>query len=377
MNEQRNNGRGIFYGVIGVATLVVAIVGATFAYFTASAANNSITGNMATVKLALNVEKVSSADNNIGMIPMSNSMIEAAVSNASGKGVCVDNNGNPVCQIYQITLTNDSSAGQFVDGYVALKGGSGEPTDYEEYSNPEGADALTQGMYPIDGLNGTGTPVGTTMRWAQVFVTDTEEVLQGDTDGNGSCDAGEDGCKAVTVNSQYSTVGTQVLGSETETVTFTTLANTGTNQDDAMNLENIRTDNALMTDNASAGVLTPLSISGTSYNVIGTNYIRVSDHQWLKAGGAESYERDDDVTSALVFNHNIAANANAVYYVAVWLSETGTNQTVGAKDPTDGTTAIAPTDDEAFFMGNVTFISAQGSEVSATFANHARVPANG
>ena len=31
-----NNGRGIFYGVIGVATLVVAIIGATFAYFSAT-----------------------------------------------------------------------------------------------------------------------------------------------------------------------------------------------------------------------------------------------------------------------------------------------------------------------------------------------------
>ena len=50
MNEQKNNnGRGIFYGVIGVATLVVAIIGATFAYFTATqnAGNNVITGNMA------------------------------------------------------------------------------------------------------------------------------------------------------------------------------------------------------------------------------------------------------------------------------------------------------------------------------------------
>ena len=38
---ENNNGRGIFYGVIGVATLVVAIIGATFAYFSASAANNN------------------------------------------------------------------------------------------------------------------------------------------------------------------------------------------------------------------------------------------------------------------------------------------------------------------------------------------------
>lgn len=41
-----NNGRGIFYGVIGVATLIVAIIGATFAYFTASASTDegAITG---------------------------------------------------------------------------------------------------------------------------------------------------------------------------------------------------------------------------------------------------------------------------------------------------------------------------------------------
>ena len=37
MIEMENNGRGIFYGVIGVATLVVAIIGATFAYFSAQA----------------------------------------------------------------------------------------------------------------------------------------------------------------------------------------------------------------------------------------------------------------------------------------------------------------------------------------------------
>lgn len=35
MNE--NGGKGLFYGVIGVATLIVAIIGATFAWFTATA----------------------------------------------------------------------------------------------------------------------------------------------------------------------------------------------------------------------------------------------------------------------------------------------------------------------------------------------------
>ena len=86
MNE-RNNGKGIFYGVIGVATLVVAIIGATFAYFTASASvNNVIKGNMATVKLSLAVEKVVKVDETKGgMIPMSNGMVEGAVNDANNR----------------------------------------------------------------------------------------------------------------------------------------------------------------------------------------------------------------------------------------------------------------------------------------------------
>ena len=130
MNEQKNNGRGIFYGVIGVATLVVAIIGATFAYFTATqtAGNNVIGGNMATISFGVKVEKIVDPGATSGMIPMSNTMVEAAVN--SKNNVCVDDNGNAVCQIYKITVTNTSSAAMFVDGYVALAGGSGTPTDY-------------------------------------------------------------------------------------------------------------------------------------------------------------------------------------------------------------------------------------------------------
>ena len=51
MNEN-NNGRGLFYGVIGVATLIVAIIGATFAYFSVNASitnNNGISGDTVNV----------------------------------------------------------------------------------------------------------------------------------------------------------------------------------------------------------------------------------------------------------------------------------------------------------------------------------------
>ena len=52
MDENNRKGPGIFYAVVGVATLVVAIIGATFAYFSASKSaavpqgNHSMQGTM-------------------------------------------------------------------------------------------------------------------------------------------------------------------------------------------------------------------------------------------------------------------------------------------------------------------------------------------
>ena len=345
MNEQKNNGRGIFYGVIGVATLVVAIIGATFAYFTATAGNNVITGNMASISLNLDVTKVTTVDETKGgMIPMSNNMVEAAVE---GDTVCVDDNGNAVCQIYKITITNDSSAGQFVDGYVALLGGSGiEPTD----TKAAGISYVANALYNTDLATANK---GTTMRWAQVFSNNGSTFTL---DGN-----------------------VQVGAVSTETVAVDFVANDKSKTEDAFthNVANIRTANELMTTNASKGVLVSEEISGNDYNVIGTNYIRVSNHSWNLAGGAESYDRTDDVTSALVFNKNLAPNTDTTnnkgeYYIVVWLSETGTNQTAGATVGSGDATYVNPAALN-FFKGNVTFVSAQGSEVSATFSSYARV----
>ena len=333
MNEQRNNGRGIFYGVIGVATLVVAIIGATFAYFTATAQNNdTISGNMATVRLNLSVAKVTTADESKGgMIPMTNGMVEKAVNPTGAKAdrICVDDNGNAVCQIYEITLKNDSSAGQFVDGYVALKGGSGTPTDFTEYV--DGA------KFKTDGTASAAEGRGTTMRWAQVFKS----------------------------GAVYSTAGTQVLGTDSEVVNFATALG---GESSVHATTDIKTTFDDTTATTAKGTTT---IAGNTYDIIGKNYIRVSNHAWSTTEGAvESYDRNKDITSALVFNHSIAPQGEVKYYFVVWLSETGKDQTAGSTEK-GGT--IANPDAASFFSGQVAFLSAQGSEVSATFSGLAKV----
>ncbi|MCI6266551.1 MAG: hypothetical protein MR598_06895 [Erysipelotrichaceae bacterium] len=344
MNEQKNNGRGIFYGVIGVATLVVAIIGATFAYFTATAGdNNVIRGNMATIQFGLNVTKVTHVDESKGgMIPMSNNMVEAAVTDSgvsydpdgtpdsgdefTGAGqTCVDDNGNAVCQIYKIVVTNTGSASLFLDGYISLFGGSGTPTDIG-----------------TKGANITPTPTNmTSMRWAQVDCkgTETNEITKCTTRMKTQTGATTSGGNAAGIDKEWS-----ALGNSSDSTGF--------------DKDNILT----------ASVTAKGNISGNEYDIINRNYIRISNH----AAEATGYDRTADVTSALVFNQYLDAAGGtaptATYYFVVWLSETGTNQTAGAEGAAESALS--------FFTGNVAFNSAQGSEVTATFNGYAAVPSD-
>lgn len=320
MEDKIRKRENILYMVMGIMTLMIAIVGATFAYFTATASNNTtITGNMATINFDMNVVKKSTVDEaKGGLIPMTNSMVEKAISNASGNGICVDDNGNAVCQIYKITVTNAGTAGMFVDGYVTLTGGSGTPTDY--------------------------TGATTTMRWAQAFCSETNGNLA-------SC-----------------TTAGESTARQTETTGFswTALGSNSTSQADAAEIKD-----------TFAGVTATGTIQGNTYPLIKMNYIRVSKHS------GNGYTQANDATSALVYNQFLAPNdknnanntgdssttyADAqVYYIVVWLSETGTNQTIGSGG------ANVPDKNENFFQGNVTFNSAQGGEITARFAGYAAV----
>ena len=61
MEENNRKGPGVFYAVVGVATLVVAIIGATFAFFSASAtAETKVTGGTLDIAstFAVNVTKL-------------------------------------------------------------------------------------------------------------------------------------------------------------------------------------------------------------------------------------------------------------------------------------------------------------------------------
>lgn len=124
-----NKSRGIFLGVLSVATLIVSIIGATFAYFVASA--NGTTGaaqaGAASVTNTLTLSEV--VDYRQNMIPVTETIMKSSYKRteaATGKGTgrCEGYSaagGNTVynlCSIYQFTVSNKASIAQTI--YASL-----------------------------------------------------------------------------------------------------------------------------------------------------------------------------------------------------------------------------------------------------------------
>ena len=125
MEENNRKGTGVFYAVVGVATLVVAIIGATFAYFSATATNNdtivggTATGNniaLAVTPIAPVTEAKTRTEN---MIPMLEENLQKGLTGTGGKS-CSDDNGNTVCQVYKGTVTNNGATAVKLDATLNL-----------------------------------------------------------------------------------------------------------------------------------------------------------------------------------------------------------------------------------------------------------------
>ena len=129
---ENSKGRGIFLGVVSVATLIVAIIGATFAWFSASVGSGENDVNLTAYQFdaKLTVERVfPTAENTskkiIPFVPdkvlregqgdQTNNM-NYALNEATNK--CVDSSGYLVCSLYKITVTNNGSDAIELDGTV-------------------------------------------------------------------------------------------------------------------------------------------------------------------------------------------------------------------------------------------------------------------
>ena len=146
--ENNGKGAGIFYGVIGVATLVITIIGATFAYFSATtnSADDAVQAGGAKITLAyddsINATAKGLKENLIPVDPEKAGFNIGYVG--AGDNKCKDDNGNNICSVYTFTVSNPSgnTVAQRIFGSVTPKSNTftnfkfaifkGEPSDVDD-----------------------------------------------------------------------------------------------------------------------------------------------------------------------------------------------------------------------------------------------------
>lgn len=144
-NNERKNNRNVFYAIMGVATLVITLIGATFAYFvaTTNSAANAITTGSTTISLKFDDNTATAAtgahkvtDGSGGelttgikddLIPVDTTTTPAAFATGgytdtngaykyagAGQFDCRDANGNNICSVYSFAVTNPATVAQKV-----------------------------------------------------------------------------------------------------------------------------------------------------------------------------------------------------------------------------------------------------------------------
>ena len=117
------------YMIFGIVMLIIAIAGSAYAYYSASA-SATISGTAGGGNLTINVEKLSTSATG-SLVPMDNDVttLNKAIlgeGNTSGSfdntKACIDKNGYTACQIYKITISNNSKVSINLNGGVSLRG---------------------------------------------------------------------------------------------------------------------------------------------------------------------------------------------------------------------------------------------------------------
>lgn len=109
------------FAIFGVTVLVISIAGSAYAYYSASATSNNVTGTAGGGnEPTLTVSKITTDTTNLIPIDADTTTLTNAASAATK---CKDTNNYTVCQIYSVTVKNNTSvATNFNIGLTALSG---------------------------------------------------------------------------------------------------------------------------------------------------------------------------------------------------------------------------------------------------------------
>ena len=122
VKENEQKGRGLFYGIIAIATFIIMAVGATYAYFTATTGSASSSVRTRSTTLNLKFISYNSAWMSEDLIPSADyivahsflnqddtTLVDAAKNNNI---LCRDDSGSAICSVYVFQVYNSNSQNQ-------------------------------------------------------------------------------------------------------------------------------------------------------------------------------------------------------------------------------------------------------------------------
>lgn len=186
--KNNTNKNGLIYAIVGVAVLIVAVAGSAYAYYSATATDTSTVKGTAGGGAAptLTVKKESNASGNL--VPIDKT-VETLTKGAKGwnktsnavntawnaEQSCTDKNGNTVCQVYSVTVKNNSNTSVIYDiSLTALSGAKTPNLDAVKMASNISVTSVTsikgvnKGICTTTSVAGGGT---STACYFMVFIT--------------------------------------------------------------------------------------------------------------------------------------------------------------------------------------------------------------
>ena len=186
--KNNTNKNGLIYAIVGVAVLIVAVAGSAYAYYSATATDTSTVKGTAGGGAAptLTVKKESNASGNL--VPIDKT-VETLTKGAKGWNKtsnavntawnaaqsCTDKNGNTVCQVYSVTVKNNSNTSVIYDiSLTALSGAKTPNLDAVKMASNISVASVTSikgvnnGICTTSSIAGGGT---STACYFMVFIT--------------------------------------------------------------------------------------------------------------------------------------------------------------------------------------------------------------
>lgn len=161
---ENKKGNNIFLGVVAVATLIVAIIGATFAYFSITAeGDNTVNLTAYEFNASISVSPVYPTGS-AKLVPLNPTTTVTGATGANSTNLlyalneatdkCIDSNGFQVCAVYSVEITNNGAESISLTGNLT--------TVSNTAGNIAGATGLTHLKYaPLTGDTTNGFTVGT------------------------------------------------------------------------------------------------------------------------------------------------------------------------------------------------------------------------